>query len=91
MKPGQAYLAIKHVADILVYVFDLTEQAGDIKIQKKLFLNLRKFNKPIIVYTNDNLSFEGIVEKNYNVLLNWFSKDLDRLMLYGYELNIQIK
>ncbi|OFX23640.1 MAG: hypothetical protein A2041_11570 [Bacteroidetes bacterium GWA2_31_9b] len=49
------------------------------------------FNKPIIVYTNDNLSFEGIVEKNYNVLLNWFSKDLDRLMLYGYELNIQIK
>ena len=46
----QAYLAIKHVADILVYVFDLTEQAGDIKIQKKLFLNLRKFNKPIIVY-----------------------------------------
>lgn len=48
------------------------------------------FNKPITVYTNENLSFEGEIEKNIHTLLKWVSRDLDRTMLFGYELKIRL-
>ena len=45
----QAYLAIKHCADLIIYIFDLTEPYP-LGAQEKLFNNLKKFNKPMIVY-----------------------------------------
>ncbi len=45
----QAYLAMKHVADAIVYVFDLTEPYS-VEEQLKLYKKLREFRKPMIVY-----------------------------------------
>jgi len=45
----QAYLAVKHLANHVVYVFDPTEEYS-IKEQKKLLKNLKEFEKPIILY-----------------------------------------
>lgn len=48
------------------------------------------FSQPIKVYTNSNLSFDGIVEKRTDILLKWFAKDLDRTMLFGNEITIKV-
>ena len=45
----QAYLAIKYIADLLVYIFDLTEPYP-LEDQKKLLEMIKQFRKPIIVY-----------------------------------------
>jgi nucleolar GTP-binding protein len=45
----QAYLAIKYLANLIIYVFDLTEPYP-LKDQIKLYNNLKEFNKKIIVY-----------------------------------------
>ena len=54
----QAYLAIRYCADVLVYVFDLTEQYP-LADQKKLLLELKKFDKDILIY----MSKTDILEK----------------------------
>jgi nucleolar GTP-binding protein len=47
----QAHLALHYVANVVIYVFDLTEQAtAHIDDQKKLFLRVKRYGKPIIVY-----------------------------------------
>ncbi len=55
----QAYLAIKYVADLVIYIFDLTEPYP-LEDQKKLLENLKEFRKPIIFY----LSKTDILEKD---------------------------
>ncbi len=57
----QAFLAIKYCADLLVYVFDLTEQYP-LKKQLKLYKELKQYRKPMIVYLSkvDILSKEQI-------------------------------
>ncbi|MHC1703146.1 MAG: hypothetical protein AB9846_04495 [Tenuifilaceae bacterium] len=45
-------------------------------------------SKPIIVYTNNKLSFEGILPKNLKVLLKYNLEDNDRTMLYSGEISI---
>jgi nucleolar GTP-binding protein len=45
----QAYLAIKYVADLVIYIFDLTE-TYPVEDQKKLLENFKEFRKPIIFY-----------------------------------------
>ncbi|PIY60125.1 hypothetical protein COY95_03390 [Candidatus Woesearchaeota archaeon CG_4_10_14_0_8_um_filter_47_5] len=45
----QAYLAIKHVAHLIVYIFDLTEGYA-LEDQKKLYRQIQKHNKPVVVY-----------------------------------------
>ncbi|MBI3031930.1 50S ribosome-binding GTPase [Candidatus Woesearchaeota archaeon] len=46
----QAHLALQYCAQVIIYVFDLTEQAATIPDQKKLFNHLKKSEKPVIVY-----------------------------------------
>ncbi|MBN2052717.1 50S ribosome-binding GTPase [Candidatus Woesearchaeota archaeon] len=55
----QAYLAIKYVADLVVYIFDLTEPYP-LEDQKKLLEIIRQFRKQIIIY----LSKTDILENN---------------------------
>ena len=45
-------------------------------------------SKPITIYTNNKLSYEGIVPKNIKVLLKYYSLDNDREMLFSAELPI---
>lgn len=54
----QAYLALKHCSQLIVYVFDITEPFP-IKDQESLLRNLKEFKKEIIIY----LSKADILEK----------------------------
>ena len=54
-----ATLAIKYVAEALVYVFDLTEASAPLEDQVKLYDTLKKARKPVIVY----LSKTDVAEK----------------------------
>jgi nucleolar GTP-binding protein len=54
----QAYLAIKYQADLIVYVFDLTEEYS-IELQNQLLELIKGFRKDIIFY----LSKTDIIEK----------------------------
>jgi predicted esterase len=47
------------------------------------------FSKPVTVYTNELLSFQGILEKNIGTLLKWHAIDHDRTMLFASELTIK--
>ena len=54
----QAYLGIKYLAKVIIYVFDPTLEYS-LPEQEKLFKKLKEFDKPIIVY----LSKMDIAEK----------------------------
>lgn len=45
-----AYLAIKYVAEKIIFVFDPTEERYSLEDQIKLYDNIKKFHKPIIVF-----------------------------------------
>jgi len=64
----QAYLAIKYQADLIIYIFDLTEPYP-LEDQKRLLTNIKKFKKPIILY----LSKTDILEKD---MVSQFCKEL---------------
>ena len=56
----QAELVMKELADVVIYVFDLSEACGyTVEMQKLLFKNLGN-NKPVLVY----LSKTDIIDKN---------------------------
>lgn len=55
----QAYLVLKYVANLIIYIIDLTEPY-DIKLQEKLLKELKDYDKKIIVY----LSKTDILDKN---------------------------
>lgn len=67
----QAVLAIQHLAKKIIYVFDLTEPYP-MKMQEKLFKNIKGFKKPVLVYLSktDVLEKEEIEEfgKKHKVL-----------------------
>jgi nucleolar GTP-binding protein len=63
----QAYLAIKYIADIVIYIFDITEPYP-LEDQKKLLEIIKQFKKPIILY----LSKTDILEQD---LIDKFSQD----------------
>jgi len=46
--------------------------------------------KPIVVYTNNLLSFRGMLPKNIRTLLKYNILDNDRAMLFSYELKITV-
>ena len=48
------------------------------------------FSKPLKVFTNGLLSYEGMIQKNISTLLNWNEKDRDRTMLFAAELKIRV-
>ena len=49
------------------------------------------FQQPIRVLTNDVLSFEGVVEPDPAALLRWAARDRDRTMLFGAELDVEVR
>lgn len=72
-----AYLAIKYIANIIVYVFDLSEAAYTVDDQKKLLEQLKYFDKPIVCY----LSKTDIIPRK---VVSAFVKEFDnkRIPLY---------
>jgi nucleolar GTP-binding protein len=46
----QAHLAMKYCADLIIFVFDTSDQTYDPKTQKKLLNNTKKLGKDVIVY-----------------------------------------
>jgi len=69
----QAYLAIKLVADLIIFLIDPTESCGyKLKKQLELLKNVKKFNKPtIIVYTKyDMYEKLGIQEQETKELIH---------------------
>ena len=46
----QAYLALKFCAEIIIYVYDLTESSAPLADQKKLYQALRLLKKPVVIY-----------------------------------------
>jgi nucleolar GTP-binding protein len=46
----QAFLALKYCADLIVFVFDTSDQTYDPKTQKRLLANISKLGKDVIVY-----------------------------------------
>ena len=59
----QAWLALKHPADIIVYVFDLTEHYP-LSDQEKLFKRIKELEKPMMIYLSktDILPKEAVDE-----------------------------
>ena len=49
------------------------------------------FQQPIRVTTNGALSFEGMVEPDPAALLRWAARDRDRTMLFGAELDVEVR
>ncbi len=74
----QAILAVKYCADVLVYVFDLTEEYS-LKKQMKLYKNLKKYRKPILVY----ISKIDILEKK---MIEEFKHDNPNMKLFNLDL-----
>ncbi|MBR9675718.1 GTP-binding protein [Candidatus Woesearchaeota archaeon] len=72
----QAYLAMRYVADSIIYVFDLTEEYP-IKEQLKLYKNVKKLRKPIFCY----LSKTDILDKELVDEFKKENKELDFLSL----------
>jgi hypothetical protein len=50
-----------------------------------------RFNEPVTVITNGQVSFSGTVEKSLPTLLKWASRDDDRTMLFGAEIHVTVK
>ncbi|MBW2979819.1 50S ribosome-binding GTPase [Candidatus Woesearchaeota archaeon] len=69
----QAYLAIDYCADLIVYIFDLTEPFP-LKDQELLLKSLKKLEKEIIIYASkgDVLEKEKIADfkKKYKIITN---------------------
>jgi len=63
----QAYLVAKHCADVIVYIFDLSEPYSLVD-QKKLLKRFQEFQKPVLIY----LSKTDILPKE---LISEFNKD----------------
>jgi hypothetical protein len=49
------------------------------------------FSQPIKVIANGREVFNAHVERSVGTLLKWAARDNDRTMLYGAELNINLK
>lgn len=62
----QAYLAIRYVGDLVLYVFDLTETSGyALSDQQKLFKQLKTSGKPIICYLSKTDLLDDFVIDNF--------------------------
>ncbi len=60
----QAYLAMKHCADIIVFVFDQSDQSYDADKQLKLLENTKEFGKDILIYVSKtDLEGKGVPKK----------------------------
>ncbi|MEM2139337.1 MAG: GTPase [Candidatus Woesearchaeota archaeon] len=76
----QAYLALKHVANLIVFVFDPSDE---FEKQEKLLETIKKFQKDIIIYVSktDLLEqkenpYEIDLRDNLNLLKNKYKKEI---------------
>jgi len=46
----QAFLALKHCADLVIYVYDLTESSAPLEDQKRLYQTITKLGKEVVIY-----------------------------------------
>jgi len=60
----QAFIAMKYVADLIVYIFDLSEPYP-LKEQIKLFEKIKKMNKPIMIYLSKSDIIEADIIENF--------------------------
>jgi hypothetical protein len=49
-----------------------------------------RFDAPVTVITNRQVSFSGMVEKSLPTLLKWAARDDDRTMLFGAEIHVTV-
>ncbi|KYK27120.1 hypothetical protein AYK26_00290 [Euryarchaeota archaeon SM23-78] len=61
----QAYLAVKYQADLIVYIFDLTEPYP-LKDQKRLLKRIKQFKKPVILYLSKTDLLEQGATKDFS-------------------------
>src|SRR4030042_6532183 len=80
----QAHLALKHVANAVVYIFDLTEPYP-LEDQEKLYQNLKKMEKPVVVYLSKADTLEGDVVENFKKKTKAFT-DVKKLEDYLFSL-----
>ena len=80
----QAHLALKHVANAVVYVFDLTEPYP-LKDQEKLFKKLKKMKKPVIVYLSKVDILDKKIVKDFKKKNNAFT-DVKKLRAHLFSL-----
>lgn len=81
---------VSRVIDVLCEDNIINVKSVNVK-QFTLLLSPDQFNfeEEIQIITNNELSYKGKVTKDLNTLLIWYSKDLDRTMLFGAELTIK--
>lgn len=61
-----AFLAIRYVADLILYVFDLTENCGySVKDQQKLFKTLKATGKPMLCYLSKTDLLDDMTQENF--------------------------
>jgi hypothetical protein len=49
-----------------------------------------RFDQPIQVIVNGQTVFDGIVRKDVAALLRWAARDLDRTMMFGAEMKVDV-
>ncbi len=81
----QAYLALKYLAKVIIYVFDPTEQYP-LKDQEKLFREIKKYDKPIIVYVSkqdiaDKEICAELIEKFHATSFDDLKSEIEKKML----------
>ena len=67
----QAYLALKYLAEKIIYVFDLTESSYPLSEQIKLYEDISKLEKPMFVYLSKTDLIKEIPKeflKNYKII-----------------------
>ena len=80
----QAILVIKHVANLVVYIFDLTEPYP-LEEQKKLFQNLKDIKKQMVVYLSKSDTLNKTIVENFKKEIDAFT-DAKKLKDYLFSL-----
>jgi len=82
----QAYLAMKHLADVIIYVFDLTEPYP-LADQKRLLGRISRLGKPVITYLSKTDVLERSVVEEFSkkegaiLTLNKLREEISRRIL----------
>lgn len=90
----QAHIAIRYAADLIMYVFDLTETCGySIEEQLKLYEKLKSTRKPVVIYLSKT---DLYTEKTEALIVQTFSRRkvdmlVDSKSIKDYILNIYRK
>jgi len=62
----QAYLAVRYLADLVLFVYDLTEMSGyTLKDQQKLFKTIKTSGKPLICYLSKTDILDDLTIENF--------------------------